>query len=347
MARRSVLLTLLLVLTACGPQPPSGSAAEEATTATHVHPSSRTVSCPATATTPLGALPPALPVWCSDLAVGTDTAVRHSNGWVDAFGSPEQFAQLAPSYKIFEAPRADHSSVFKTQHFAHNGHWMVDVAGYGQPSGVYEGSAEDFYVGPNNGGGLMRPDASFRFDHGALVIEFDVSAGMSVYGDRVWPEIVVTTAAAPSPHETNGWYAAGLFGGDPTIGCSFPSDRLSECRIYDADKITANLSEHFTAGATTTFGGAPTGALAAVWRQCGPTDPDDLCRDRFRVVLEQDAITIFVNGVRYMEHRGLPEAARLPDELLRSNVYVYFASWGYLVAPTVARVHWGRIAVNP
>ena len=346
MTTKSVLLTLLVVLTACAPNRPSGSAAEGASPA-HLHVLSNAVPCAATSTTPLGALPPALPVWCSTLTEGIDTAVKGPNTWVDQFGSPEQFARLAPSYKVFEAPRADRSSVFRTQHFAHNGHWMVDVAGYGQPNGVYEGSAEDFFVGPNNGGGLVRPDAGFRFEQGALVIEFDVSAGMVVYGDRAWPEIVVTTASAPSPHETNGWYAAGLFGGDATIGCSFPSDRLSECRIYDREKITANLSEHMSAGAAATFGGAPTGALATAWHQCGPMDPDDRCRDRFRMVLERDAVTIFVNGVRYMEHRGLPAAARLPDELLSSTVYVYFASWGYLVEPTVARIHWGRIAINP
>ncbi|MDQ2911766.1 MAG: hypothetical protein M3T56_00735 [Chloroflexota bacterium] len=303
--------------------------------------------CAATATTPLGALPPARPAWCFALGEGLDTAVKGANTWVDGFGTAQQNARLAASYRIFEAPRAEHSSVFRTQHFAHNGHWMVDVAGYGQPSGIYEGSAEDFFVGPNNGGGLMRPNAGFRFDHGALVIEFDVSAGMSVYGDRAWPEIVVTTAVAPSPHETNGWYAAGLFGGDATIGCSFPSDRLSECRIYDRDKITANLSEHFSAGATTTFGGAPTGTLATVWHQCGASDPDDRCRDRFRLVLERDAITIYVNGVLYMEHRGLPIASQLPVALLQSPVYVYFASWAYLVEPTVTRFHWSRIAINP
>ena len=346
MAKRSVLVSLLVVLTACGPTAPSGATAEKAT-ALHEHVLPTSASCAATSTTPLGALPPALPVWCSTLGAGIDTAVRRSNSWVDAFGSPEQFARLAPSYKIFEAARADRSSVYRTQHFAHNGHWMVDVAGYGQPSGVYEGSAEDFYVGPNNGGGLVRPDEGFRFENGALVIEFDVAAGMAAYGDRAWPEIVVTTASAPSPHETNGWYAAGLFGGDPTFGCSFPSDRLSECRVYDRDKITANLSEHWSGGASTTFGGAPTGALAAAWHECAATDPDDRCRDRFRLVLERDAVTIFVNGIRYMEHRGLPEAARLPDELLSSTVYVYFASWGYLVEPTVARFHWGRIAINP
>jgi hypothetical protein len=346
MATRSVLLTLFLVLTACGPNAPSGSAAETASSG-HVHALVDAGPCAAGSTPPLGALSPELPVWCSTLSEGIDTAVKGANTWVDPFGSPEQHARLAPSYKVFEAPRADHSSVFRSQHFAHNGHWMVDIAGYGQPSGVYEGSAEDFFVGPNNGGGLMRPDKAFRFENGALVIEFDVAAGIVAYGDRAWPEIVVTTASAPSPHETNGWYAAGLFGGDATFGCSFPSDRLSECRVYDRDKITANLSEHLTSGATTTFGGAPVGALATAWRQCGAADPDDLCRDRFRLVLERDAVTIFVNGVKYMEHRGLPTAAQLPDDLLRSPVYVYFASWGYLVDPTVARFHWGRIAINP
>jgi len=346
MARRSFLLTLLVVLAACGPQAASRPRADNPISG-HAHVPASAVTCSAGSTTPLGALPPALPAWCSPLSEGIDTAVRGPNTWVDRFGSSEQNARLALSYRIFEAPRAEHSSVYRTQHFAHNGHWMVDVAGYGQPSGVYEGSAEDFFVGPNNGGGLMRPNAGFHFEQGALVIEFDVSAGMAAYADRAWPEIVVTTASAPSPHETNGWYAAGLFGGDATIGCSFPPDRLAECRIYDREKITANLSEHFTAGAATTFGGAPRAALGAAWRICGTAEPDDGCRDRFRLVLERDAITIFVNGVRYMEHRGLPQAAQLPTELTDSTVYVYFASWAYLVEPTVVRFHWGRIAINP
>ena len=37
----------------------------------------------------------------------------------------------------------------------------------------------------------------------------------------------------------------------------------------------------------------------------------------------------------------------LPDALLRSTVYVYFGSWAYLVDATVARIHWGAIAINP
>jgi hypothetical protein len=171
---------------------------------------------------------------------------------------------------------------------------------------------------------------------------------MTAYGDRAWPEIVMTTAAAPSARETNGWYAAGLFGGSPAIGCALPSDRLSECRVYDADKITANLNGHASAGAALAFGGAPmTDAMRQAWRLCGPTDPDAACRDRFKIVLERDAVTIFVNGIRYMEHRGLPPASQLPAELLSSPVYVYFASWAYLAQRTVVRVHWGSIAINP
>ncbi|MDP9281083.1 MAG: hypothetical protein M3P38_03175 [Chloroflexota bacterium] len=301
---------------------------------------------------PLGALPPAGPAWCDSLAPGIDTANRKANSWSDGFASGVSHARLSASYLVFEDVRRAttnaSTSVYRTQEFAHNGHWMVDIAGHGAPSGIYEGSAADFYTGPNNGGSLMRPDAGFRFADGRLVVEFDASAGMTTYDDRVWPEIVVTTAPGPSDRETNGWYAAGLFGGYPTVGCAFPSDRLSECRIYDTERITANLSAHASGGAANVFGGAPTSEpLKSAWRLCGTEDLDTACRDHFRIEMARDSIAIFVNGVRYMEHRGLPPSAQIPDELLRSSVYVYFASWAYLVEATVARVHWGRIAVNP
>ena len=57
-------------------------------------------------------------------------------------------------------------------------------------------------------------------------------------------------------------------------------------------------------------------------------------------------VTLSVNGVRYMEHHGLPRRAWLPDELLHSSVYIYFASWTYLGDPAVVRFHWGRIAIS-
>ena len=118
--------------------------------------------------------------------------------------------------------------------------------------------------------------------------------------------------------------------------------------LYDDETITARLDATSRGGATFAEGGAPTTpARDSAWRRCAPTQADELCRDRFRLVLEKDAVTLFVNGIRYMEHRGLPEGSRLPRTLTTSTVYVYFASWVYMVQPTVARFHWGRIAINP
>jgi hypothetical protein len=335
-------LALVLVIGGCSPQAAAGPM-----TASHDHVNAATLACADTAT-PLGALPPAVPAWCVSLTSGLDSAVRGANSWADEFRSGAVNARMPPTYRVFEVGRSRASSVFRTEHFAHNGHWMVDVAGHGAPLGIYPDSVDDFAIGPNNGGGLMRPDAAFRFSDGRLVIEVDVAAGMSSYGDHAWPEIVITSADAPTPYETNGWYAAGIFGGHPVVACGLPADRLSECRIYDGDTITAHLNVASSAGAALAEGGAPTTAARdAAWRTCSAEQSDELCRDRFRLVLEKDAVTLSVNGIPYMAHRGLPEAARVPDELLRSDVYVYFASWTYLGDPAVVRFHWGRIAINP
>lgn len=334
-------LAALLVIGGCSPQTRSG-----ANNLTHEHGVDAMQPC-ADQETPLGALLPAVPAWCIRLTTGMDSAMRGANSWTDDFKTGAVNARIPTSYRVFELGRPHTSSIFRTLHFAHNGHWMVDVAGHGSPLDVYSGSADDFAVGPNNGGALMRPEAPFRFENGRLVIEVDVAAGMDSYGDHAWPEIVVTTAEAPTPYETNGWYAAGIFGGYPVVACGLPADRLSECRIYDRDAIAARLNAGSASGAALAEGGAPTTpARDAAWRTCTPRQADELCRDRFRLVLEKDTVTLSVNGVHYMEHRGLPEAARLPDELLRSSVYVYFASWTYLGDPAVVRFHWGRIAIN-
>jgi hypothetical protein len=123
-------LAALLVVGGCSPQTSSG-----AITAAHEHDADATLDC-VDAATPLGALSPAVPTWCVNLMTGVDSAVRGVNSWTDEFRSGAVNARISTSYRVFELGRSRASSVFKTQHFAHNGHWMVDVAGHGAPLGI-------------------------------------------------------------------------------------------------------------------------------------------------------------------------------------------------------------------
>lgn len=82
------------------------------------------------------------------------------------------------------------------------------------------------------------------------------------------------------------------------------------------------------------------------WRECSGTDPDINCRDRFRWELTKTSLTLFVNGVKYMEHTALPGFG-LPDTIVDGDVYVYFSDWVYQGPNRVVRFHWDRVAVNP
>ena len=352
---RATGILALALLAACAPAG-SGTLRAPDQGAAHEHPGgdgtllSMGVCRPAAA--PRGAIPPAPPAWCTLLGSAVPTAEHGADRWVDGFHSGAQLAAFPPGYRIFEAARV--STVFRTKHFAHNEHWMVDVAGREDPPTEYEGDPRDLETGSHYGGGMVRPDAAFRFAGGRLVIEFDVAAGMLVYHDG-WPEIVVTTAAAPTGHETDPLHAIGVFGGAPAVGCRLYTDRTANCSAYDGTGRgiaqggrVFELSADDSGGASRAFGGAPkTAALAAAWHLCAPEDSDTACRDRFRVELESDAVRVYANDVLYMEHQGLPPGHRLPEALLTSDVYVYFASWAYLGEATTLRFHWGRLAINP
>lgn len=301
---------------------------------------------------PRGAVPPAPPAWCTTLAPAVATGEDGADRWVDGFRNGLQMGAFPPGYQVFEAARP--SVIFRTKHFVHNEHWMVDVAGRGDPPTEYEGDPRDLATGSHYGGGMVRPERSFRFSDGKLVIEFDVAAGMLAYNDG-WPEVVVTTAAAPTGRETDPLHAIGVFGGAPSVGCRLYTDRTANCSAFDATGRTIadggrvfELSAQDSGGAAVTFGGAPkNAALAAAWRLCAPEDPDTRCRDRFRIELSADTIRVYANDVLYMEHQGLPPGHRIPDALLNGDVYVYFASWVYLGQAETLRFHWGRIAINP
>ncbi len=294
---------------------------------------------------PLGAIPPGPPAWCLPLDAGVSTARSSANGWVDAFDGGFDHARFPTTYRVFEAARS--STVTLTRHFVHNGHWMVDVAGTGALPDEYEGDRRDTLLATHWGGGLVRPDRTFRFADGRLSVEFEVAAGMLAYHDG-WPEIVVTTAAAPTGLDADPIHAIGIFGGAPSVGLRLYTDRTALSSAYDAGGRIFELSSERSEGATTSFGGAPaSAALAAAFRLCAPAEPDTACRDRFRVEFTSDSVTLWANGTLYFEASGLPAAKRLPTALTNGEVYVYFASWAYLGRAATERFHWGRIAINP
>jgi len=297
---------------------------------------------------PLGAVPAGPPAWCLPLTAGVSTARstgNSGNSWVDLFDSGLDHTTFPTTYRVFEAARAP--TVTLTRHFIHNGHWMVDVAGKGAPPDEYEGDRRDALTATHWGGGMVRPDRTFRFADGRLTVEFDMAAGMLAYHDG-WPEIVVTTAAAPTAVDVDPTHAIGIFGGAPSVGLRLYTDRTALSSAYDANGRIFELSSERAEGAAVSFGGSPsTPALAAAFRLCRLEDPDTACRDRFRLELTTDSVTLWANGTRYFEMSGLPAGKQLPPALTNGDVYVYFASWAYLGRAATERFHWGRIAINP
>lgn len=289
---------------------------------------------------PVGALEPARPAWCyASLEPSRASVSSGPNSWLDGFASATEHAALPSAYRVFEA---DPSSPYRSVHFVHNGHWMVDIRSAGVAADQYVGGRPKVGEPSDFGGALMRPDRTFRAERGRLVVEADTAASMEAYFDA-WPEIVITTA--PGPTSTiDPRFTYGIFGGHPVVGCRLMSDRIPVCAAFGPTAAMFDLAHDRSPGGAV-FGGLPTGPATSAWRVCDRATPDAQCRDRFRLELEPGRLALAVNGVPYMEHRL--SAAQLPAELFDREVYVYFASWLYQPTPAVVRFHWGRLAINP
>ncbi|MGH2627289.1 MAG: hypothetical protein ACRDHY_11635 [Anaerolineales bacterium] len=299
---------------------PSQAPASTATPLAHDHGG----SC--NAAVPLGALPPAVPAWCNlPLKQGAPTFASTGNSWLDDFDHGLANAELGAGYRAFDRQGA---SVQDSIHFRHNNHWMVDV----------RAGEEDL------GGASMRPDRSFRFADGMLVVEADVAAGVAGYAGNAWAEIGISTAAAPTGTIVDPLYAYGIFGGEYSLGCRLQPSREPICALYAPDGTRVWEVSFFQHEAPTVFGGGPFDDLARAWRICDGTDPDLECRDRFRLELTRSSIVLYVRGVRYFEQSG---ADLLPRELVDGDVYVYFSDWVYRPSANITRFHWDRLAVNP
>ena len=264
------------------------------------------------ATVPLGALlgRPA-PVWCYDpMEADAPTLVNGANSWLDEFNHGASLTALGGGYRTFEV-----GTIGRARHWRHADHWMVDVEG-NDPDGP---PPYDF------GATMMRPDRTFRAINGTLVIEAEVAAGVVDYQGIAWPELVVTTAAAPTQLRPNGTYVYEAF---PVTGRSGAASRPMGRRPAPCSTTRPAATRPRESGRSATSSAAtPRGRSAPrstaatrsvvpnVHRFCQGTDPDTNCRDRFRWEISADKLTLYVNGTRYMEHPGFdPEH---PDPVRR------------------------------
>jgi hypothetical protein len=276
-------------------------------------------------------------MWCTELSSGPSTFGQGDNVWLDEFNHELSDADLGDGYRTFADGAGQ--QFLDARYFRHADHWMVDVRGRDAPG------AE-----ANWGGTAMRPDRSFRYVNGRLVVEADVAAGIAEYGGGAWPELVVTTAPQPTG-DADVLYGYGQFRGYWSVGCRLQADRVTICALHDTSAGNARVWEvanHLWEGAQI-YGGIPDPAGSdrdRAWRVCRGTDPDTNCRDRFRLELTRDSLTVYVNGVRYFEASQFPDGKTM-DALVNADVYAYFASWIYRPGADTVRFHWDRVAVNP
>ena len=282
-------------------------------------------------TVPLGALAPAIPEWCKDpLVAGLDTHAEGANSWVDDFDHGQTHAALNGAYVSGDLGLTD--SIF----FQHNNHWMVDIQG------------------PGKGAAWMRPNRSFAAENGTLVVETEVAPSIATYNTSTlgdfWPEIVVTSAPAPTFSRPDALYLYDEFANNWTFGCRLQRDGSPICALFNNSAGGAGsggrvweASWFQCAGSISCSGGA-TWAAPGAWKTCSNSDdPDAICRNKFRLELTNDSFTLYVNGQRYFQQKGLPSL----NNLLAQPLYVYNGSVVYQFGSGVLRAHWDHLAVNP
>lgn len=293
-------------------------------------PTATAASCTAPTALPVGAIPgQPPPVFCGLLGTQIDTSVRGPNTWLDDFEHGQSFAHISPAYKTYALT---YGGGCRAVWWAHNQHFMTDRISAGCR------------------GVMMRPDQSFRFENGKLVVVADVAAGYEPYGGATWPELVIATSPAPTTNLQNGLYAYSHFQGFYAAGCRLGPNRRPTCAMYPPSAggegpsggRLMEISFFQKEGAVGDVGG---GEWRGGYRLCNFGDPDTNCRDRFRWEITKDTWTLHVNGVAYMEHRQMQPSAQVPDAFLDSDIYVYFAEWGTHEAETT-RFHWDHLCIG-
>ena len=286
---------------------------------------------------PAGALPGMPPpVFCLINNYGPDTAQPGPNSWFDDFNHGLSLANFQNThYRLF-----NNIGAWRTIQWRHADHWMVDLAP--RPR---EGSGYQY----GRGYAMLSPDQTFNFVNNRLVVEATVAAGMEVYDEKAWPEIIVSTD--PSPVQTPlGLYAFDLLPQGWTLGCRLQSSRVPICALKANDGSPTEQSTRiwemsfWQVVGTNSYGGFPGNGLENYWRSCAVDVMDINCRDKFRLELTRTSLRLYANDELYFEQTGLPP---LPDGLLNGDVYVYLASAQIDHPADTVRYHWDLLKVNP
>jgi hypothetical protein len=317
-------------------EPSPGLSAQEISEGADVYLPLATLNCWPDVT-PAGALPEQPDqVLCIKLGEGPDTSTQSVNAWRDEFNHGLSFGGFQnTNYKIYNA-----LSAYKSAHWRHANHWMVDL----MPKSLV-GSGQNY----DKGAAMMRPNRSFTFENGKLIVETDVAAGLLVYGEGAWPEIIVTTAAHPSGRVPDGTYAYDMFPTDWTFGCRLQANRHPTCALKKNDGNNNQAGTQvwemswFQKVGTYVYGGNEYGQRGNYWRLCQIDEPDINCRDRFRLELTRTSVTLYVNGLKYFQQTGIPP---LPNALVNGQVYVYLASAQVSHPAVIIRYHWDRLTIN-
>jgi hypothetical protein len=292
---------------------------------------------PAGQADPAGEPEPMRPAWCYRLAKMPVTRVSGPNSWLDEFNTKLSMGRLTDGdmdYRLFED--IEHRGSPRSGVFVNNDHWMVDTA---------QG---------DDGGVLPRPDRSFRFENGRMVVEADVAAGVPEYGDSAAVEFVVTTASEPTATVVDPHYGYGAFGGHWSFGCRFQPDRQVTCALFNPTGSPGDPAvfgnERGRVWQMLPFqqvgrvvNAVPAGGeRASAFRECAHNQMDLHCRDRFRLELTRDGVRILVNGQPYFEQSAIEPAYQLPPGFLDAEQYVYFSSWVNRPLESAYRFHWDR-----